>query len=146
MACRSLTALLRTNPRNDQPADAVLHQPDIKPAAHERAVAALVKHDARYNRDTVDCLHVAGCDRKRPALFDMKDLHDWNVASLGTIDERLEPEQEQWHIVIVPIGTMSKRLLRINDQKCRSNSGHLMPLILRLAFMILAYVLPIERP
>src|SRR4029077_6610414 len=66
--------------------------------------------------------------------------------SLGTIDERLEPEQEQWHIVIVPIGTMSKRLLRINDQKCRSNSGHLMPSILRLAFMILAYVLPIERP
>src|SRR6516164_7414499 len=138
MACRSLTALLGTNPRNDQPADAVLHQPDIKSAADESAVAALVKHDIRCNRDAVDCFHVAGCDRERTALFYMKDLHDWNVASLGTIDERLEPEQEQWHIVIAPIGTMSKRLLRINDQECRSNSGHLMPPIVRPPYMILA--------
>jgi len=65
----------------------------------------------------------------------MKDLHGWNVASLGTIDERLEPEQEQRHIVIAPIGTMSKRLLGINDQQCRSSSGHLMPPIVRLAFI-----------
>jgi hypothetical protein len=146
MACRSLTALLGTNPGNDQPADAVLHQPDIESAADERAVAALVKHGVRCNRDAVDCFHVAGCCRERAALFYMKDLHDWNVASLGTIDERLEPEQEQRHVVIAPIRTMSKRLLRINDQECRSSSGHLMPPIVRIAFMIFAYVLRIERP
>src|SRR5260370_19211716 len=131
MTGRSLTALLATNTRNDQPADAVLHQPDIEPAADERAMAALLKHGVRGNRDAVDCFHVAGCDREGSVVFYMKDLYDRDVTSLGAIDERLHPVQEHRLIVIAPIRAMSKRLLRINHQECSSISGHLVPPIAR---------------
>jgi hypothetical protein len=74
---------------------------------------------------------VAGFGRERAALFHMKYLHDWNVTSLCAIDERLEPVQKQWHIVIAPIRSMSKRLLSIDYQERCSNSGHLVPPIAR---------------
>src|SRR5271169_4120542 len=125
MACRRLAALLCANARNDQLPDAVLHQPDVKSAADKCAVTTLMKDGIRCDQYAFDCFHVTGCDGEGATLFYMEDLHHWDAAVLGSIDERLQPVEKPRHIAIAPIWTMAKGLLRIDDQERHLRKGHL---------------------
>ena len=105
MASRYLAALLT---RNDEPPDSVLHQPDIQPAAHQSAVAALVEYGIRCHRKAIDRFHKARYNRENSALFDMKYLHDRDITSLGAVDKRLQTAQKRRQPIRVAISTISK--------------------------------------
>lgn len=57
----------------------------------------------------------------------MKDLHDWNVTSIGVIDEILEPLENDGQLFIAPIIAVLPGLLYIYYKQCRLRNNHPQP-------------------
>jgi hypothetical protein len=54
----------------------------------------------------------------------MKNLQDWNFASLGTIYKCLQALHKKWNMMVTPIRTMTEGFLNIDDKQCCGSVRH----------------------
>ncbi len=122
MAGCGFAALLGADAGDDQVADAVCRQPDIKAGADEGGMATLFEDPGGRDAEALEGAHMAALLAEGASIFHVEDLKDRQIARSGAIDQRLLAFQIAGKIRLVPIGAVAEGFLHVDDDE--GSIGH----------------------
>jgi hypothetical protein len=115
--CGRLAALLGADARDDEPAYALPGEPDGQVRADHGGVSRLDHREIRNVAQLGQRAHETRGQRENAFRLRMQDLDDPIPARPGSVDQGLLPVEITGRVDFMPVGALSERFLRIDDQK-----------------------------